>query len=69
MENAQAQMLNAPYSGDFSKGVLTKAGLLEKAVDLVKQLSDENKKLKMVYNSFYPVLRVLSDGSPYCYLR
>lgn len=50
MEDAQSQLMNATSSAnDFSKGTLTKAGLLEKAVDLVKLLADENKKLKMVY--------------------
>lgn len=47
MEDAQSQMINAPpFSNEFSKGVLTKAGLLEKAVELVKLLAEENKKLK-----------------------
>lgn len=65
MEKSQAQLMNAPpFASDLPKGTLTKAGLLEKAVDLVKLLAEENKKLKMmVQNNAQPMPTMLPPFS------
>jgi DNA repair photolyase len=67
MDNAKAQLMNkAGYSNDYSKSILTKSDLLEKAVELVKQLADENKKLRMV--SIVVELYVVIEHICYCLL-
>lgn len=63
MDNAQSQMMNTPgYSNEFSKSILTKSDLLEKAVDLVKALADENKKLKMMVQGSIPPMPMMGHG-------
>jgi hypothetical protein len=51
MDEAQATMGTPPPNEDLNKSVVTKADLLEKAVNLVGLLSQENKKLRQMLPS------------------
>lgn len=48
MEEAETNMMNPPPKIGFSKTILARSDLLEKAVDLVRLLSIENRTLKEV---------------------
>ena len=50
MDIAQAQLLNTQtYTHDSLKTNQTKSDLLDRAIDIVTLLTEENKRLKMVY--------------------
>jgi hypothetical protein len=62
MDNAQSQLMNnTGYSNEYSKSILTKSDLLEKAVELVKALAEENKKLRTMQQ---PPPQAMQMGAP-----
>ena len=59
MDKAQGEILGGiSLESDCNKGVMTKSDLLERAVELVKALSEENRMLKRV-SAIYCVLCLL----------
>jgi hypothetical protein len=48
MDMAEVTMMNPPVRNDANKAVLTKSDLLDRAVDVIEQLVEENKMCRMV---------------------